>query len=77
MRAEETLEEERGGSMMSEDVKSVLSVLKKGEHFIKYHLDPNFKSTRYTKQKFVYASDSLCRIVKQAIEMIEAMESDE
>ena len=60
--------------MMSEDGKTVLSVLKQSEHFIKHHLDPNFKSTRYTKQKFVYASNRLCRIVKEAIEMMEGDE---
>lgn len=63
--------------MMSEDVKSVLSVLKKGEFTIKHHLHPNFKSTQYRKVKFVNATKSLCYILREAIEMIEAMESDE
>ena len=63
--------------MMSEDVKSVLSVLKQGERFIKHHLHPDFKSTQYRKVKFVNATRNLCWIVKQAIEMIEAMESEE
>jgi hypothetical protein len=62
---------------MSEDVKSVLSVLKKGEFTIKHHLHPNFKSTQFRKKKFVTATRTLCWIVKEAIEMIEAMESDE
>ena len=62
---------------MSEDVKSVLSVLRKGEFTIKEHLRPNFKSTEYRKVKFVNATRNLCFILKEAIEMIEAMESDE